>query len=123
MSKMNVPGFTAEASIYQTRGNYRLATGRAGGIAVPLSHGVLPQLKRNDLPGASCGKDPVFGNVICVECTPGPFPSCKTYVCDKAGNNCKETVRVNTQPLTSSLAETANTFGLVTRSVSPRRIG
>ena len=112
MSKMNMPGFTAEASVYQTRGHYQLATGQAGGIVVPLNHGVLPQLKRNDLPGASCGKDPVFGNVICVECTPGPFPSCTTYVCDKVGNNCKETVRVKTHQLTASLSEIANILAL-----------
>jgi hypothetical protein len=93
---MNIPGFTAEASVYQTHGQYRLATGR-GGIAALVSHVVVPQLARDDLPGASCSKDIVFGNVICVECTPGPSPKCTTYVCDKNGNNCKETVRINTQ--------------------------
>jgi len=104
MNSMNMPRFTAEASVYQTRGHYRLAKGRAGGIVVPMVQGVVPQLKRNDLPGASCGKDPVFGNVICVECTPGPSPICKTYVCDKDGNNCKQTVRINRQLLTASRA-------------------
>ena len=64
--------------------------------------GILPQLTKTDLPGATCGKAPVFGNVICVECTTGPFPTCKTYVCDKDGNNCKETVRINTQALAAS---------------------
>ena len=88
---MNIPGFTAEASVYQNGAHYQFATGE-----VPASRGVVPQLKRNDLPGASCSKDPVFGNVICVECTGGPFPTCKTYVCDKDGNNCKQTVRLST---------------------------
>lgn len=89
MRKM--PGFSAEASVYPTAGHYQFATGR-----VPISRGLLPQLKRTDLPGASCGKDRVFGNVICVECTTGPTPTCKTYVCDTNGNNCKQTVRLNT---------------------------
>ena len=44
-------------------------------------------------PGASCEAAPVFGNVICVECTTGPFPTCTTYVCDKQGNNCTQTSR------------------------------
>jgi hypothetical protein len=44
-------------------------------------------------PDASCEAAPVFGNVICVECTTGPFPTCTTYVCDKQGNNCKQTSR------------------------------
>ena len=98
----NMPGFIAEASVYHTRGHYRLATGRAGGMVVPMGHGILPQLTKTDFPGATCGKAPVFGNVICVECTTGPFPTCKTYVCDKDGNNCKETVRINTQALAAS---------------------
>lgn len=85
---MKIPGFTAEASVYQTGEHYQFAMGD-----LPINGAVLPQLKRNDLPGASCGKDPVFGNVICVECTGG---TCKTYVCDKDGNNCKQTVRLNT---------------------------
>ena len=109
----NLPGFTAAASVYQTRGQYWLATGRAGGVVSPLGREILPQLGRNDLPGASCGKDPVLGNVICVECTSGPSPSCKTYVCDQQGNNCKQTVRL-TQPLTASLSATANS-GLLAR--------
>ena len=112
MNTMNMPGFTAEASVYQTRGHYRLATGRAGGIVVPMGHGLLPQLRNTDLPGATCGKAPVFGNVICVECTTGPSPTCKTYVCDKDGNNCKETVRINTRLLAASRADTANVFKL-----------
>src|ERR1044072_326741 len=85
---MKIPGFTAEASVYQTGGHYQFATGE-----VSAGRGVLPQLKRDDLPGASCSKDPVFGNVICVDCTGG---TCKTYVCDKEGNNCKQTVRLST---------------------------
>ena len=97
MNITKMPGFTAEASVYQTRGNYQFATGR-----VPTSRGLIPQLKRNDLPGASCGKDPVFGNVICVECTTGANPTCKTYVCDKDGNNCHQTVRVNRQLIGST---------------------
>lgn len=88
---MKMPGFTAEVSVYRTGGHYQFVTGEDR-----VSRGVLPQLKRNDLPDASCSKDPVFGNVICVECTTGPFPTCKTYVCDKDGNNCKQTVRLNT---------------------------
>lgn len=111
---MNIPGFIAEASVHQTRGSYQFATGRARGIAAPVGHGVLPQLARDDLPGASCSKDIVFGNVICVECTPGPSPKCTTYVCDQSGNNCKETVRINTQlfralraPAASSLSRFA----------------
>ena len=91
MSVTKIPGFTADASVYPTSGHYQFATGR-----VSISRGRLPQLTRNDLPGASCGKDRVFGNVICVECTTGPNPTCKTYVCDKSGNNCKQTVRLNT---------------------------
>jgi hypothetical protein len=105
MNTMNIPGFIGEASIYRTRGHCRLATDRAGGIVVPMGHGILPQLKSADLLGATCGKAPVFGNVICVKCTTGPFPTCKTYVCDKDGNNCKETVRFNTQALTASHVE------------------
>ena len=88
---MKMPGFTAEVSVYRTSEQYQFAASEDR-----VSRGVIPQLKRNDLPGASCSKDPVFGNVICVECTTGPFPSCKTYVCDKDGNNCKQTVRLNT---------------------------
>ena len=101
---MNMPRFTADASLYETSGQYRPATDRAGGFVAPVGHRILPQLGRHELPGASCGTAPVFGNVVCVECTPGPFPTCKTYVCDKDGNNCKETVRVNTQLLTASRA-------------------
>jgi hypothetical protein len=108
MNTVNIPRFTAEASLYRTSGHYRLATGRGGGIVVPMDHGILPQLKSTDLPGATCGKAPVFGNVICVEFTPGAFPTCKTYVCDKDGNNCKETVRVNTRALIASRAEVFN---------------
>jgi hypothetical protein len=108
MNTMNTPGFTAEASIYQICGHYRIATGQAGGMVVPMGQGLLPQLRNTDLSGASCGKAPVFGNVICVKCTPGPFPTCKTYVCDKDGNNCKETLRINT--LTASPAGTTNVF-------------
>ena len=107
ISKMKItkmPGFTAEASVYQTGGHYQFGTGEA-----PVSRGVVPQLKRNDLPGASCGKDPVFGNVICVECTTGPFPTSKTYVCDKDGNNCKQTVRLNTV-LAGSIGGIRTTF-------------
>lgn len=92
MSVTKMPGFTAEASVYQTRGHYQFATGR-----VAISRGLVPQLERNDLPGATCGKAPVFGNVICVECTTGPSPTCKTYVCDKDGNNCQQTVRFTRQ--------------------------
>lgn len=88
---MNMPGFTAEVSVYRTRGHYQFASGE-----VPVSRGIVPQLKRDDLPDASCGKDPVFGNVICVRCTGGAFPTCTTYVCDKNGNNCKQTARSNT---------------------------
>jgi hypothetical protein len=111
MNTMNIPGFSAEASADQPWGRYRLVTGRSGGIVVPLGHRLLPQLRQTDLPGATCGKAPVFGNVICVVCTTGPFPTCKTYVCDKDGNNCKETVRINTQLLTP-LAERAKLFAL-----------
>jgi hypothetical protein len=107
---MTIPGFTAEASIYQTRLHYQVAKVLAGGFVSPVGQEILPQLARDDLPGASCGKAPVFGNVICVECTPGPFPKCTTYVCDQSGNNCKETVRINTQVRTASLAQTANRF-------------
>jgi len=88
---MKIPGFTAEASVYSTREQYQSATSR-----VPMSRGLIPQLKRTDLPGASCSRDRVFGNIICVECTGGPFPTCKTYVCDKDGNNCKQTSRFST---------------------------
>ena len=88
MNVMKMPGFTAEASVYSTREHYQFATSR-----VPIRRGLIPQLKRTDLPGASCGRDRVFGNIICVECTGG---TCKTYVCDKDGNNCKQTVRLNT---------------------------
>lgn len=104
MNVTKLPGFTAEAAIYQTGGHYQFATGE-----VPESRGVVPQLKRNDLPNASCGKDPVFGNVICVECTTGPFPTCKTYVCDRDGNNCKQTVRLNTV-LAGSIGGVRTTF-------------
>ena len=91
MNVMKMPGFTAEASLDSTREHYQFATSR-----VTTSQGLIPQLKRTDLPGASCGRDRIFGNIICVECTGGPFPTCKTYVCDKDGNNCKQTVRLNT---------------------------
>jgi hypothetical protein len=101
---MNSPGFTAEASVYKSRGYYRRATDRARGVIAPVGHRLLPQLGKRDLPGASCGKASVFGNVVCVECTPGPFPTCKTYVCDKDGSNCKESVRINTQLMTASLS-------------------
>jgi hypothetical protein len=105
----SLPGFTAEASLYQTRDPYQVATSRADGSVVPISHRVFPQTKNTDLPGASCGKAPVFGNVICVQCTPGPFPKCTTYVCDQNGDNCNP-VRINTQLLTASLAVKANRF-------------
>jgi hypothetical protein len=103
MKVMKMPGFTAEASFYQTREPHMFASARAE-ITGPQNQGLFPQLKDSDLPGATCGKAPVFGNVICVECTPGPFPTCKTYVCDKDGNNCKQTVRINRQFLAGSLA-------------------
>lgn len=100
MNMMKMPGFTAEASFSETRGHYRSA-----GMNASTSGGLIPQLKRDDLPGASCGKDPVFGNVICVECTGGV---CKTYVCDKDGNNCKETVRPRQFMSAGSLGGTFN---------------
>jgi hypothetical protein len=100
---MNMPRFTADASLYKTSVHYRLATSRAGGIVAPVGHRLLPQLGKNDLDGASCGKASGFGNVICVQCTPGPFPSCKTYVCDKDGLNCNQ-VRIFTQLQTASLS-------------------
>jgi hypothetical protein len=106
MKVMKIPGFTAEASFYQTREPYRFATARAG--IADRRRGLFPQLKDSDLSGASCGKAPVFGNVICVECTPGPFPTCKTYVCDKDGNNCQQTVRINRQLLAGSLGGSVN---------------
>ena len=93
MKAMNMPGFTAAASVYRPSGHYRLAT---SGIVAPVGYSVLPQLKRDDLPGASCSKN-ILGNVICVECTSGPSPTCKTYVCDKDGNNCTQTSRINTR--------------------------
>jgi hypothetical protein len=96
MKTMNMPGFTAAASVYTPSGHYRLATARTGGFVAPVGHGVLPQLRRDDLPGASCSKN-ILGNVICVECTTGPSPTCKTYVCDKDGNNCTQTSRINTR--------------------------
>lgn len=102
MNVTKMPGFTAEASVYQTGRHYQFATGR-----VPISRGLLPQLKDTDLPGATCGKAPVFGNIICVECTTGPSPTCKTYVCDRDGNNCQQTVRFNRQ-LVGSTAGIAN---------------
>jgi hypothetical protein len=104
---MNMPRFTAEASVYQTRGHYRLATGPGHRIVAPENHGVVPQLGRDDLPGASCSKDTVFGNVICVECTSG---KCTTYVCDQSGNNCKETVRINPQLIKAFRAPTASSL-------------
>lgn len=104
MKVTKMPGFTAEASVYQTGEHYQFGPGEA-----PVSRGFVPQLKRNDLPGASCGKDPVFGNVICVECTTGPSPTCKTYVCDKDGNNCKQTVRLNSV-LAGSIGGIRTTF-------------
>ena len=105
--KVKIPGFTAEASFYQTRESHKFATARAG-ITGPQKRGLFPQLNDRDLPNATCGKAPVFGNVICVECTPGPSPTCKTYVCDKDGNNCKQTVRINRQLLSGSFAGGAN---------------
>ena len=101
MNVTKMPGFTAEVSVYQTRARYQFATGR-----VPVSSGLFPQLKNTDLPNASCGKAPVFGNVVCVECTTGAHPTCKTYVCDKDGNNCQQTSRINRQ-LSGSTAGTA----------------
>jgi hypothetical protein len=103
---MNVPGFTAEVSLFESRGHYQFAESQDG----PISRGLVPQLKKTDLPNASCGKDPVFGNVICVECTTGPFPVCKTYVCDQSGNNCKQTSRLNRHLLMGPLSATANVF-------------
>lgn len=107
MNNLRMPGFTAGASIYRTSEHYQLARGRAGANIVPASHGVLPQLKSSDLPLASCSKAPVFGNVICAQCTPGPFPKCTNYVCDQSGDNC-QAVRLNTQLLTSSLGFRVN---------------
>lgn len=103
---MKMPGFTAEASLFDSRGHYQSAASIG-----PMSRGLIPQLKKTDLPNASCGKDPVFGNVICVECTPGPFPTCKTYVCDRNGDNCKQTSRLTAQ-LMRPLSATANIFRL-----------
>lgn len=48
MNTINMPGFTAEGSVYKTRGHYRLATGRAGGIVAPVGRGLLPQLRQID---------------------------------------------------------------------------
>jgi hypothetical protein len=104
---MKIPGFSAESSFYQAREPHEFATAWPG-ITGAKTRGLFPQLNDSDLPGATCGKAPVFGNVICVECTAGPSPSCKTYVCDKDGNNCQQTVRINRQLLAGSLAQTAN---------------
>lgn len=105
MNVIKMPGFTAEVSLLESIGHYQFAASQAG----PMIRGLLPQLKRDDLPNASCGKDPVFGNVICVECTTGPSPTCKTYVCDQSGNNCKQTSRINRQ-LIGALSATTNVF-------------
>jgi hypothetical protein len=110
MNTANMPGFTAKASLYKTGASYCMISSRDTALS---KQAVTPALPVSDLPGASCGKDPVFGNVICVECTPGPFPTCKTYVCDKSGNNCKETLRINTQLLTAWRTDTASLFALV----------
>ncbi len=103
---MNMPQFTAEASLSEPREHYQYAAGQVG----PMSRGILPQLKDSDIPGATCGKAPVFGNVICVQCTTGPSATCKTYVCDKNGSNCKQTSLVRRQVLIGSLAGTRNIF-------------
>jgi hypothetical protein len=97
---MNFPGFSAEDSLYKTSERHQMVPLSQASEA--MGRGILAQLRNTDLPGATCGKAPVFGNVICVECTTGPFPTCKTYVCDKDGNNCKEAVRINTQALATS---------------------
>lgn len=107
---MKMPGFTAEASLSETRGHYQFAMGQAG--MVSQSRGIVPQLKDSDIPGATCGKAPVFGNVICVQCTTGSSPTCKTYVCDQSGNNCKETVRVNRGLVAAPLEVKTNVFRL-----------
>lgn len=54
MNAINIPGFTAEASIYKTRGYYRLATGRVGGIVAAVGQVLLPQLRRIDW---GCARD------------------------------------------------------------------
>lgn len=65
MNVVKMPGFTAGASFSKTRGHYRFA---AGGIS---RSGLVPQLNDSDIPGATCGKDRICGNVICVQCTSG----------------------------------------------------
>lgn len=45
---MNMPGFTAEVSVYKTRGHYRRATGQPGGIFTPVGRGLFPQLRKID---------------------------------------------------------------------------
>lgn len=106
MNVIKMPGFTAEVSLFESRGRYQFAASQAG----PMSRGLLPQLANTDLPNATCGKDKVFGNVICVECTTGSSPTCKTYVCDKNGDNCKQTSRLNRQLMGSLPSATATIF-------------
>ena len=101
MNVVKMPGFTAGASLSKTRGHYWFAAG------VIIKSGLVPQLNDSDIPGATCGKDRIFGNVICVQCTAG---KCKTYVCDKNGNNCKQTSPLIRPLLIGSTAGTANLF-------------
>ena len=49
-----------------------------------------------EIPGSTCAKDPILGNVICTVCTGGPFPSCKDYICDANGQNCRPTLKRGT---------------------------
>jgi hypothetical protein len=54
MSALNMPGFTAEHSLYRTEGHYRLATGRAGRIVAPVGNFIVPQLRKIDW---ECARD------------------------------------------------------------------
>jgi hypothetical protein len=63
------------------------------GAAEPIEKQLKRPVASSELPNATCEADRVFGNVICVECTTGPFPACNTYVCDREGKNCHQTSR------------------------------
>lgn len=64
MNTINIPGFTAHQSVYQTNGYYRLSAGSADGIASP-SGAVQPMQLQTPIPGGAFPPR-------CFDCFPNP---------------------------------------------------
>jgi hypothetical protein len=63
MNTMNMPGFTADKSVYKTNGYYRLSAGNADGIASPPGL-VQPMQLQMPIPGGAFRPDALTASPI-----------------------------------------------------------